>query len=513
MSSGRDILQSVAQRMAMLGGEGVPVVHSAPGRLDVIGGLSCEAGGVVGQMALPRRAAVGVQARTDGQLIFIGTGFRAGGIKAGEPATESIVRFPADDLFPLSGRPLPEPHHLMGRIGPEGWWTLPYVGLFYLLSREGIYQTAATGPADSPAPRGAAVVVDSEIAIFAGQGSSTAVTAALLQAVVRLFGFNLSTVEKAVLIHRAESLFGPSGGHVVDALTVLCAADGPPAHLLRYSAQPHNLIGQIPLPADVRVFALNTGKPAMRSSETARSLRLAGDMGLRIMETVYRDLGRESSPLNGYLGNMSPELYRRYFRSLLPRRLRGRDFLRSYGELPQEGGPVAPGELYRVRAAVDHLISEREHAENFLQVMEDLAELPEAGRSVERLENQQRRRTLQRAGRLLLASQHSYRLRLGLSCPQADWLLSRLIEAGPAAGVFGARITASGGGGTVAAMLDNSNRATDALLQIVSDYPREMGLPLEIQAAGAAGSAGATWSGNEPLPLDHVVGPAARSQL
>ncbi len=259
-------------------------------------------------------------------------------------------------------------------------------------------------------------------------------------------------------------------------------------------------MGQIPLPPDVRLFALNTGIPAKRSGETVLSLRLAGDMGLRIMETIYRDLGRINNPLHGYLGNTSPELYRRYFRSLLPRRLRGSDFLRSYGELSPDAGLVLPGEIYRVRAAVDHLVSEREHAENFLQAMEDLSESAPSivggrgGTLPGSSEGWQRRLVLQRAGRLLLASQHSYRLRLGLSCPQADWLVNRLMRAGPAAGVFGARISASGGGGTVVAMLDSSSQATDTLLQLVSDYPLEMGLPLEIQAAGAPGSAGAALS-------------------
>ncbi len=504
MSIALNILHRATAHATALDGAPPFNVQSAPGRVDIIGGLSSEAGGVVAHMALPRRAAVALSPRRDGQLVFSAarTIPEFSG-SSDSPTPNAMVRFSADDLFPATGQALPEPQRLVTRIGPAGWWTLPFAGLFYLLAKDGHYAAlsdAGLPPSNIPPMRGATIAIDSDIAMHAGQGSSTAITAALLQVISRAAQLNLSTLEKAVLIQRAESLFGPSSGHVVDALTILCALDGPPAHLLRYSAEPHNLMGQIPLPPDVRLFALNTGIPAKRSGETVLSLRLAGDMGLRIMETIYRDLGRINNPLHGYLGNTSPELYRRYFRSLLPRRLRGSDFLRSYGELSPDAGLVLPGEIYRVRAAVDHLVSEREHAENFLQAMEDLSESAPSivggrgGTLPGSSEGWQRRLVLQRAGRLLLASQHSYRLRLGLSCPQADWLVNRLMRAGPAAGVFGARISASGGGGTVVAMLDSSSQATDTLLQLVSDYPLEMGLPLEIQAAGAPGSAGAALS-------------------
>ncbi len=180
-----------------------------------------------------------------------------------------------------------------------------------------------------------------------------------------------------------------------------------------------------------------------------------------------------------------PLLYRQYFRALLPRRMRGGDFLRTYGAAAgdgaAEGGEAAGGgfaamdeldaaRVFRVRTAVDHLIAENEHAEQFLQAMEELADDDAATAPMDKVE---RGRTLARAGRLLLASHHSYRLRLELSCPQADFLVDHLMQAGPERGVFGARITAGGvggGGGTVAALLDHSPVATEALLAAMKAY-------------------------------------------
>jgi len=98
---------------------------------------------------------------------------------------------------------------------------------------------------------------------------------------------------------------------------------------------------------------------------------------------------------------------------------------------------------------------------------------------------------MQRAGRLVLASHHSYRLRLELSCREADWLVDRLMDSGPEKGIFGARITGCGGGGTVMALVDRSRSAADAILDIMAGYAKLTGLALNVVEAGTSSSTGA----------------------
>jgi galactokinase len=74
-------------------------------------------------------------------------------------------------------------------------------------------------------------------------------------------------------------------------------------------------------------------------------------------------------------------------------------------------------------------------------------------------------------------------LRLELSCREADWLVDRLMESGPDCGIYGARITGAGGGGTVAALLDRSPVATDALLEVIKSYNQLTGLTLGVSEA------------------------------
>jgi galactokinase len=478
----------------VLPGRGV-VLRSAPGRLDVLGGLGAQAGGTVAQMTLPRRAAVAVQLRDQPELVIQSSAI-------GPPVGEPVVKMALGRLYRegaegglIAAREVP------GLLGEPEAWALPIVALWYTLAQT-TGRTAAEG--------GATFLIHSSVPMGAGQASSTAVVTAALLALVEAEGARgrpaEGPLELALWVQRAESMARTGAGHVIDVLACLLAEEpagaggaggeaGP--KLLRFSAQPHQLVGPVALPWDVRIMALDTGVRYNSAHETLEGLRLAGAMGLRIVETIYRELGQRHTPLHGYLANTSPLLYRQYFRPLLPKRLRGSDFVRVYGELPERAGPLDPAGMYRVRTAVDHLISEHVHAEQFLQAMEELAD--GEGTALEReaavLAGERREKILQRAGRLALASHHSYRLRLELSCREADWLVDRLMEAGPERGVYGARITGCGGGGTVMAVVGRSKAANDALLDVYEAYNKITGVGLDILEAGTAGSGGGVGAG------------------
>ena len=454
---------------------GPVAIRTVPGRIDVLGGLAVEAGATVAHMTSPRRIAVAAQAREDGLLVI-----HSGQI--GPPVGDSVVRLAVAELY-REGKLIPA-GEVGARLGAAGAWAAPLVALWYVLGQTPGMAAARGAGAGGGLLRGLALAVHSDLPMNAGQASSTAVVVAGLEAAAELARVTFEPLDAALVVHRAEDLLAPATGHVVDALTCLRSEPkvGAAPLLLRYSAQPHTLVSEIALPGDLRILAMDTGVRYTASASTVGALRLAGAMGLRIIETIYRDLGQRHTPLHGYLTNVSPSLYRQYFRALLPKRLRGADFLRTYGALPPRAGEVDPNKLYRVRTAVDHLISEHEHAEGFLQTIEDLAA------TGEEMAVEEKRLTEHRAGRRLLASHHSYRLRLELSCREADWLVDHLMEAGPEAGVLGARITGCGGGGTVVALLRRNSRADDALLDTMNAYHTLTGVPLVVaEAGGAAG--------------------------
>ncbi len=440
-----------------------PIFATTHGCLDVLGALEAEGGGTLAQMVLPRQISVALQGRPDSLLH----------IKSLQVADHPEV------TIPLSA----------GQLSPDHNWAAGILALFRLLTLP-----------DQSQPQGVNLLIHGDIPLGAGQASSTALLAAVAKAIYQRDNRLPDVLPLAQTIATAEALAGapdpqntslaqpqPSRGHIIDAMTCLHAYQRPP-QLLRYSAQPHRFAGTVPLPPEVRVFALDTGVRFTAARDTLSELRIAAAMGQRIIDTIYRDLGQPHTPLHGYLTNTSPLLYRQYFRTLLPRRLRGNDFLRTYGDLAPHEGPLPATlaeldtpRLFRVRTAVDHLIAENEHAEQFLQAMEELADAS-TGES-EPIDPAERQRTLQRAGRLLLASHHSYRLRLELSCREADSLVDSLMESGPDKGVYGARITGVGGGGTVVALLDHSPAATDALLTTLHQYHQQTGLTLGVTEA------------------------------
>ncbi len=443
------------------------ITASAPARLDVSGGLAAHTGGVVAQSTLGMRATVAVAPRRDGYLwIFI--------CSSGN-ARQAQIRLAISHLLDADWRADVSSHPGDDAI----CFNLALTTMRHIATRIHFGNVRNVG-------EGLSIGIDNAISLRGSTAAFNALAAALVQCLCDYYRIAATPLEKAEMAAHALAEGGVSHAHTVDALTALCAPTGGGACLLRYRCQPHQLLGTIPVADNIQLLAIELDAKNPDAPAIAQRVMVAGAMGMRIIETVYRDLGLEPNT-GGYLGNISPGLYKRYFRALLPRRMRGRDFTRSYGELPGVG--IDLDHFYHIRAAVDHLIGEGDYAENFLQAMEELAPnwnepLPEAARIL----------SAQRAGRLLLASQHSYRLRLGLSSPHADWVIARLTDAAAGCGAYGARVTEMGDGQLVIVLMPASVKATDHLLGVVSEYGREFGVSPRIYRTGTPSSAGALLS-------------------
>ncbi|MGC8560710.1 MAG: hypothetical protein ACP5O1_08535 [Phycisphaerae bacterium] len=438
----------------------------APARLDISGSLAAHTGGVVAQCTMSLRATAGVAPRNDGRFRMFNC--------ASPHELPAHTEYSMQDLIQI----LENRDSLSSGAWMEDSHPIGFDLAISLLRR--IVTPADLG--DSRWSRGISISICNGIGLSGSIAAATAIAAALAQCLSEYHRLPASPLDKASMAAGALREIGLFQAHTVDALTALCAPGGPVLNLLRYRCQPHQLLGQIPLAPDLQLLAVEMAPGRTDAPDIARRVLLAGAMGLRAIETVYRDLGQQPNT-GGYLGNISPGLYKRYFRALLARRIRGRDFVRTYGELP--GYAIDPDHLYHMRAAVDHLIGEGEYAENFLQVMEELAP-----NSAEPLIGPARILSAQRAGRLLLASQHSYRLRLGLSSPGADWIIARLTDAAAGRSAYGARVTEVGDGRLVIVLLPNSTMATDHLLGVISDYGREFGTHPRVYRIDAPGSAG-----------------------
>ena len=86
------------------------------------------------------------------------------------------------------------------------------------------------------------------------------------------------------------------------------------------------------------------------------------------------------------------------------------------------------------------------------------------------------------AGKNMYASHKSY-TSIGLGCTETDFLVELGRAAGPAKGIYGAKITGGGSGGTVA-FLTHGERAEQTIREIAEAYQQQTGRTPQIFEGG-----------------------------
>jgi galactokinase len=200
--------------------------------------------------------------------------------------------------------------------------------------------------------------------------------------------------------------------------------------------------------------------------------RIAAFMGHKIILTEMQKIAARtntiltSDPMAGYLANLDPDDYKSLFRPHLPDQILGQHFLDTFGPTIDPATTIDPKEIYYPMSATDHHVLESRRVKQFCQFLEQANLNPEP-RALNPL--------LHKAGHLMYASDFSYRNDAHLGHPHID-LLIQLVRTHEHLGLYGARITAAGQGGTIAILADISPSADDALLQIMQTYQAQTGL-------------------------------------
>jgi galactokinase len=183
---GRAAAAAPAGAFARLTGHQPAGVWASPGRVNLIGEHTDYNEGLVLPMAIDRAAAVAVGVRAD-RLVRCSSGQVRG------EATMAL-----DDIVP-------------GRV--KGWARYP-LGVVWALAQAGV---------ELP---GLDIVIDSEIPVGAGLGSSAAVEVAVALAAAQLSGAALTPAELAQLCHEGEESVAGAPTGVMDQLAVLECRSG-----------------------------------------------------------------------------------------------------------------------------------------------------------------------------------------------------------------------------------------------------------------------------------------------
>jgi L-arabinokinase len=433
-------------------------VARAPGRLDVMGGIADYTGSLVCEGTLDRAAAVALAPRGDRDVQV----FSFNLYDERQPFT---LRIPLAALATESAERLRAEFNQPGRK-----WAAYLAGCLFVLHEERLVDL------NDPAHAGLDIALYSTVPLGAGVSSSAAIEVATMMALRDHFNLaeKLDAMRLAALCQRVETRVVGAPCGIMDQVT--CTA-GHAGALLELFCQPHEIRGYLQLPEGVRCVGINSAvRHSVGGGQYGRT-RCAAFMGHRIILSKMAEMGRAAGreliadPMGGYLANLPLEDYKTYFRPYLPETIKGDEFLERYGPTVDTATAVEAGETYAVRSATDHHVHEARRVVNFVQFLEEAArQTPHTA---------ERSRTLDKAGHLMYGSHVAYTRDALLGAEEAD-LLVDLVRRHERGGLYGAKITGGGLGGTVAVLANVSAQADEAIGEIARIYRERTGKVAEV---------------------------------
>jgi L-arabinokinase len=294
---------------------------------------------------------------------------------------------------------------------------------------------------------GARIRIESTVPEGRGVASSAALEVATMRAVDAAYDLRLSPLDVALLSQKVENAVVGAPCGVMDQMT---AVFGEPNRLLALLCQPAEIRANVAIPEGLSFWGIDSGIAHRVSGADYGSVRVGTFMGYRMLEEMA------GSDFGGYLANLAPSELEQKYLHRLPETIRGSEFLDRFGETSDTATRVEAHRVYPVRRAAAHPVHEHFRVRAFLQLLQDgsVSSAP-------------------LLGELMFQSHASYSA-CGLGSEGTDRLVELARERGPSRGIFGAKITGGGSGGTVA-FLSRSD-AESSIREIADAYASETGL-------------------------------------
>ncbi len=442
---------------------GKPIyVNRAPGRLDLMGGISDISGGMVFESTIREATHVAVQPREDTHVRFFNPAIKTLG-------WIDMIEFDLSDLA-RNGEvhPLDAVREWIYTDPNRSWCAYILGGLYFLMKK---YPAVIT--------HGFSLYLESDIPVGKGAGASAALEAAAMKAMTGMYGIQAGGAEMAGWLQWAETALTQSACGIKDQLAVVMGSEGYFIPALCQPCQPHP---PVKLPGNLRLWGIEPGARHSTSGieyETARAATFMGYRHLSEIEGLKPRLDESGSlprwvdpKWNGYLANLEPSLFHARFESHLPEHETGADFTQRFPVHLDPHTQVRPNVTYPIRAAVRYAVEEAWRTKIFHGLIADRSPLPEAsGRML---------------GELMYQSHQAFS-ECGLGTKAADAIVSQVREAGTQ-DLLGAKSTGSGTGGIVAVLGWNTATAEKAFQRINYQLQQKSGEPPYIFEGSSAGS-------------------------
>ncbi|MFN2509997.1 MAG: galactokinase [Pyrinomonadaceae bacterium] len=436
------------------------LIARAPGRLDVMGGIADYSGSLVLELPIAE-ATFGALQKDDTRRL------RVVSLMENETRVASF-EMPLADLE-RDGEPIKYDEarsYFNDDTAPH--WAAYVAGVFLVLMRElGVRFND-----------GARLLIWSRVPEGKGVSSSAALEVATMSAVAAAFDLDVAPRELALLCQRVENMVVGAPCGVMDQMTSACGEEN---QLLALLCQPAELLGTILLPEDLGVWGLDSGVRHSVGGGDYGSVRVGAFMGYRIIaelsglsaEKAGETVVISDPHWGGYLANLSPLEFEEKFAGRLPESLLGEEFVARYGGTSDTVTTIEPKRTYAVRAPATHAVYENSRVQKFAELLRHHPS-----------ESLQKEREL--LGELMYESHASYSA-CGLGSAGTDDLVELVRAAGVGRGLYGAKVTGGGSGGTVAVL--GRRDAGTVVAEVAHSYEEKTGHKPYIFSGSSPGSA------------------------
>ncbi len=416
---------------------GEVIVARVPARLDVMGGIADYSGANVCEGVLGRGTLIALQPRTDRTL-------RIRTVQSGKPSLPVETRIPLDYFYQGEGiAPYSQVREVCHSNPLVNW--AAYVGgsIFTLIKEEGIRM-----------PYGFNLLLMSAVPMNVGIGSSAATELAVLSCVSAHLGLSLGGDRLAQLGQMAENHVVGAPCGIMDQIAVALGRQGRLTHIL---CRPGAVVGEVAIPPGTAFVGINSLVRHSVAGNPYADTRIGAFMGKRIINDLRAKSGR--API-GYLTELTPEEFTADYKAHLPESITGADFLAKYKTHDDPVTKIQTGATYRVAGPTAHPIFENDRVLKFM----DRLRAASAGD----------KNALIEAGELMYGCHASYQNNCDLSVPEVDYLVELVRKRGVKAGLYGAKITGGGTGGTVA-IFGTVEAIKEHVPEIAREYSQRIG--------------------------------------
>jgi galactokinase len=432
-------------------------VARAPGRLDLMGGIADYSGSLVLQYPIREATFAALQKDSAPKISIVSQSPENEDFRAFEI---SLARLQSGDLKEYKAA------REFFRADTKNHWAAYIAGVFAVLARE----------SNAILTEGARLFIASNVPEGKGVSSSAALEVSVMQAVNAAFDLNLDARRLAMLCQKTENEIVGAPCGVMDQMV---SAGGEENRLLALVCQPAELKGLIDLPGEIGIWGIDSGIRHSVAGADYGSVRAGAFMGLRIIAGIdgFEIENPEGNLVKiagekrrGYLADVSPEEFEKKYRAKLPEKITGSEFLEKYHGTTDQITVIDPDKEYAVTAPTAHPIYENYRVRKFAEILR------------EKLDESK----LEDLGALMFASHASYSA-CGLGSGGTDLLVDLVRESGAQNGLYGAKITGGGSGGTVAVL--GKRGAREAVQAVAEKYAAMTGREPQIFSGSSPGAA------------------------